>query len=542
MKMKSTILAASVVAVLLSGCSKKSEEAVSDVAATEVVATDSSYEQAAVAADASAEVAAYGAEENTENYQKNEQNTVKSVAKEPISTFSVDVDTGSYANVRRFLTQDQTLPPVDAVRVEELINYFNYHYPQPTGTHPFSVNTETVDSPWQANAKVIRIGIQAKNIDQKQLPPANLVFLVDVSGSMDEEKKLPLVKKTLTILTEQLRPQDKVTLITYSGHEEVVLEATSGNEKSKILNAINALSASGSTSGESAIQMAYKEAQKSFIKNGINRILIATDGDFNVGITDFDTLKNMIAEKRKTGISFTTLGFGRGNYDEQLMEQLADAGDGNYSYIDNENEAKKVLKQQLSSTLATVAQDVKLQVEFNPATVKEYRLIGYENRMLNQEDFNNDKVDAGDIGAGHTVTALYEIIPVGQKGWLADSRYQNEAKKAGSQTEYAYLNLRYKLPNTTKSILLTQPIAAKTKAITQASADTRFALAVASYGQQLKGAKYSGAMGWNEILQLAQSAKQPDEFGLKAEFIDLVKKAKSLSPDKKTTQQINKGA
>ena len=542
MKMKSTILAASVVAVLFSGCSKKSEEAVSDVAATEVVATDSSYEQAAVAADASAEVAAYGAEENTENYQKNEQNTVKSVAKEPISTFSVDVDTGSYANVRRFLTQDQTLPPVDAVRVEELINYFNYHYPQPTGTHPFSVNTETVYSPWQANAKVIRIGIQAKNIDQKQLPPANLVFLVDVSGSMDEEKKLPLVKKTLTILTEQLRPQDKVTLITYSGHEEVVLEATSGNEKSKILNAINALSASGSTSGESAIQMAYKEAQKSFIKNGINRILIATDGDFNVGITDFDTLKNMIAEKRKTGISFTTLGFGRGNYDEQLMEQLADAGDGNYSYIDNENEAKKVLKQQLSSTLATVAQDVKLQVEFNPATVKEYRLIGYENRMLNQEDFNNDKVDAGDIGAGHTVTALYEIIPVGQKGWLADSRYQNEAKKAGSQTEYAYLNLRYKLPNTTKSILLTQPIAAKTKAITQASADTRFALAVASYGQQLKGAKYSGAMGWNEILQLAQSAKQPDEFGLKAEFIDLVKKAKSLSPDKKTTQQINKGA
>ncbi|MDM1247003.1 VWA domain-containing protein [Acinetobacter sp. R933-2] len=531
MKMKYTILVASMMTVLLSGCSKKTEEAVSDMAATEVVA-----------ADAVVEAEAYGSEGSTENYQKNEQNTVKVVAKEPVSTFSADVDTGSYANVRRFLTQDKTLPPVDAVRVEEMINYFNYHYPQPTGQHPFSVNTETVDSPWQANAKVIRIGIQAKNIDQKQLPPANLVFLVDVSGSMDEEKKLPLVKKTLTILTEQLRPQDKVTLITYSGHEEVVLEPTSGNEKSKILNAINDLSASGSTSGESAIQMAYKEAQKSFIQNGINRILIATDGDFNVGITDFDTLKNMIAEKRKTGISFTTLGFGRGNYDEQLMEQLADAGDGNYSYIDNENEAKKVLKQQLSSTLATVAQDVKIQVEFNPATVKEYRLIGYENRMLKQEDFNNDQVDAGDIGAGHTVTALYEIIPTGQKGWLADSRYQNEAKAQGSKTEYAYLNLRYKLPNQTKSILLTQPISASSKPLTQASGDTRFALAVASYGQQLNSSKYMGSMGWNDILQLAQSAQQPDEFGLKDEFIGLLKKAKSLSSDKPTVQQVNRAS
>lgn len=531
MKMKYTILVASMLTILLSGCSKKTEEAASDLAATE-----------AVAADTSVEAEAYGSEGNTENYQKNEQNTVKSVAKEPVSTFSADVDTGSYANVRRFLTQDKTLPPVDAVRVEEMINYFNYHYPQPIGQHPFSVNTETVDSPWQANAKVIRIGIQAKNIDQQQLPPANLVFLVDVSGSMDEEKKLPLVKKTLTILTEQLRPQDKVTLITYSGHEEIVLEPTSGNEKSKILNAINELSASGSTSGESAIQMAYQEAQKTFIKNGINRILIATDGDFNVGITDFDTLKNMIAEKRKTGISFTTLGFGRGNYDEQLMEQLADAGDGNYSYIDNENEAKKVLKQQLSSTLATVAQDVKIQVEFNPATVKEYRLIGYENRMLQQEDFNNDQVDAGDIGAGHTVTALYEIIPTGQKGWLADSRYQNEAKAQASKTEYAHLNLRYKLPNTAKSILLTQPISASSKSLTQASADTRFALAVASYGQRLKGGKYNGAMGWDDIVQLAQSAKQPDEFGLKDEFIGLLKKAKSLSSDQPTVQQVNRAS
>ena len=467
--------------------------------------------------------------ENTEKYQKTDQNPIRVVTETPISTFSIDVDTGSYANVRRFLADNGRLPPVDAVRIEELVNYFNYDYPQAQGKAPFSVTTETVDSPWKENATIIKIGIKAKDIASKELPPANLVFLVDVSGSMDESSKLPLVKKTLRLLTEQLRPQDKVTLITYASGEKLVLEPTSGREKDKILKAINELSAGGATAGEQAIQLAYKEAQKAFVKDGINRILLATDGDFNVGITNFETLKGLVAEKRKGGVSLTTLGYGTGNYNEALMEQLADAGDGNYSYIDNEKEAKKVLQRQLSSTLATVAQDVKIQVEFNPATVKEYCLIGYENRMLKQEDFNNDKVDAGDIGAGHTVTALYEIIPTGQKGWMNDSRYQDQKVSKGTANEYAYLNLRYKEPNQSKSLLISQPIAVGSKPLASASADTRFALAVAAYGQQLKGGEYNGKMGWNEILNLAQSASQSDPYALRAEFVDLVKTAKSLS-------------
>lgn len=473
--------------------------------------------------------------QNTEKYQDNEINPVKNVAQEAVSTFSIDVDTGSYANVRRYLSNTGTLPPVNAVRLEELINYFNYDYPLPTGQHPFSVTTETVDSPWKPNAKVIKIGIKAQDIESKNLPPANLVFLIDVSGSMNGENKLPLVKKTLRILTEQLRPQDTVTIITYASGEELVLKPTSGQDKDKILKVINQLQAGGSTSGESAIQMAYKEASKSFVKDGINRILIATDGDFNVGITDFKTLKGMVAEKRKSGISLTTLGYGTGNYNEQLMEQLADAGDGNYSYIDNEKEAKKVLQRQLSSTLATVAQDVKIQVEFNPNTVKEYRLLGYENRMLKQEDFNNDQVDAGDIGAGHTVTALYEIIPNGQTGWLNESRYkaQTTAKQDAKNTEYAFLNLRYKKPNEQNSILLNQPISVQSKSLFESNSDTQFAIAVASYGQKLQGGKYSANQTWDDILKLAKHSQLPDPFEMRAEFIDLVGIAKSLSSTEK---------
>lgn len=466
---------------------------------------------------------------NTEQYQVNDINPVKSVVQEPVSTFSIDVDTGSYSNIRRYLASSGYLPPVHAVRLEELINYFNYDYPQVKSAHPFTVNTETVDSPWQPNAKIIRIGIKANDIEYKQLPPANLVFLVDVSGSMNTSEKLPLVKQTLRILTEQLRAQDKVTIVTYSSGEKVALSPTSGADKDKILNVINQLQAGGATSGQKAIQMAYKEAQKSYIQGGINRILIATDGDFNVGITNFETLKGMVAEKRKSGISFTALGYGTGNYNEQLMEQLADAGDGNYSYIDNEKEARKVVQRQISSTLVTVAQDVKIQVEFNPATVKEYRLVGYENRMLKQEDFNNDKVDAGDIGAGHTVTALYEIIPAGQKGWLADSRYQTTPELKTTSNEYAFLNLRYKQPAKPNSILLTQPISVQSKSLKQASSDTQWALAVASYGQQLQGGQYNGSMSWNDIIQLAEKNKKNDPFEMKQEFVDLAKIAKSLS-------------
>ncbi|EXB46109.1 vWA domain-containing protein [Acinetobacter sp. 1000160] len=471
-------------------------------------------------------------EQNTEKYQNNEVNPVHRVADQAVSTFSIDVDTGSYTNTRRFLN-DGRLPPVDAVRAEEMINYFDYQYPQPNSIHPFSVTTETVDSPWKQNAKLIKIGIQAKDLSTKQLPPANLVFLVDVSGSMDAADKLPLVKQTLRLLTEQLRAQDKVTIITYASGEKLVLEPTAGNQKDKILAVINALQASGATAGEQAIQLAYQQAEKAFVKNGINRILLATDGDFNVGITDFSTLKGMVAEKRKSGISLTTLGFGTGNYNEQLMEQLADAGDGNYSYIDNKNEAKKVVQRQLSSTLATVAQDVKIQVEFNPATVKEYRLVGYENRMLKQEDFNNDQVDAGDIGAGHNVTAIYEIIPVGQQGWLNDSRYQASAKTdTAKKSEYAFVNLRYKLPNQEKSILLSQAVRAESRPLVQANNDTRFAVAVASYAQQLKGGQYNGAMGWDQIIQLAQQSAKPDPYQMREEFVELAKIAKSLSARK----------
>ncbi|MDR7017841.1 Ca-activated chloride channel family protein [Prolinoborus sp. 3657] len=471
-------------------------------------------------------------EQDTEQYQKNEVNPVVRVSQQPISTFSIDVDTGSYSNTRRFLNNGR-LPPVDAVRVEEMLNYFDYQYPQPVGVHPFSVTTETVDSPWKQNAKLIKIGIQAKDLALAQLPPANLVFLVDVSGSMSAPDKLPLVKQTLRLLTEQLRPQDKVTIITYASGEKLVLKPTSGDQKDKILSVINALKADGATAGERAIQLAYQQAETAFVKNGINRILLATDGDFNVGITDFSTLKGMVAEKRKSGISLTTLGFGTGNYNEQLMEQLADAGDGNYSYIDNKNEAKKVVQRQLSSTLATVAQDVKIQVEFNPATVKEYRLVGYENRMLKQEDFNNDKVDAGDIGAGHRVTAFYEIIPVGQQGWLNDSRYQAQTKPdAAKKSEYAFVNLRYKLPNQDKSILLNQAVKMGSKPLAQAHSDTRFAVAVASYAQQLKGGQYNGSVGWDQIIQLAQQSAQPDPYQMREEFVELAKIAKSLSAKK----------
>ena len=446
--------------------------------------------------------------QNTERYQDQPDQPVKSVAQEPVSTFSIDVDTGSYANVRRFLNNGKQ-PPKDAVRIEEIINYFPYNYPLPTDGRPFAVHTETIDSPWQPEAKLIKIGIQAQDTAKKDLPPANLVFLVDVSGSMDEENKLPLVQKTLRILTQQLRPQDKVTLITYSSGEELVLPPTSGSDKETILKAIDKLKAEGSTSGESALRMAYEEAQKAFVPNGINRILLATDGDFNVGISDTETLKSMVAEKRKSGVSLSTLGFGMGNYNEDMMEQIADAGDGNYSYIDNEKEAKKVLQQQLTSTLATVAQDVKIQVEFNPATVKEYRLVGYTNRTLRNEDFNNDRVDAGDIGAGHSVTALYEIIPQGKQGWLEESRYQKAPAAKGSKNEYAFVKVRYKLPGQKDSQLMQQAVPVGSKPLDQA----------------LRGGEYNGKLSWGDIENMAQKVQGDDPFGLKSEFLQLVRTA-----------------
>ncbi len=542
MLFRNKILVSAMMSAMLAACSSESQRAFIPADNAAMPATTLEYRAEMVAAEAPLrrhsalprrmEKTNATLPAHTEQYDKLNPNPVKAVAQEPISTFSIDVDTGSYANVRRFLNQGQ-LPPQNAVRLEELINYFDYQYALPKDNKPFAVHTEVVDSPWQPHAKLLKIGIKAKDLQLNELPAANLVFLVDVSGSMNSPDKLPLVKKTLHILTERLRPQDKVTLITYAGQERVVLPPTSGADKQTILNAINELESGGSTAGEQGIRRAYAEAQKAFIQGGINRILLATDGDFNVGITDFDTLKNLIEEKRKSGISLTTLGYGTGNYNERLMEQAADAGDGNYSYIDNEQEAKKVLQRQLSSTLATVAQDVKIQVEFNPATVKEYRLVGYENRVLKQEDFNNDKVDAGDIGAGHTVTALYEFIPAGKTGWLDESRYQTKKTVSGSLKEYAFVKLRYKNPNQKQSILLQQPVAVGSKPLAKAHPDTQWAVAVASYGQQLRGGEYNGNLSWDSVNALAQNAAKPDPFGERAEFLILLQQAYQLYSDGK---------
>ncbi|WP_324726433.1 vWA domain-containing protein [Pseudomonas chlororaphis] len=470
--------------------------------------------------------------EPREQYQNLPDNPIQSVAQAPVSTFSVDVDTGAYANVRRQLNQG-SLPPQGAVRLEELVNYFPYDYALPGDGSPFGVTTEIAPSPWNPHTRLLRIGIKASDRTVAELAPANLVFLVDVSGSMDRREGLPLVQSTLKLLVDQLREQDRVSLVVYAGESRVVLEPTSGRDKAKIRNAIEQLTAGGSTAGASGIQLAYQMARQGFIKNGINRILLATDGDFNVGISDFDRLKQMAVEQRKSGVSLTTLGFGVDNYNEHLMEQLADAGDGNYAYIDNLREARKVLVDQLGSTLAVVAKDVKLQVEFNPAQVSEYRLLGYENRALKREDFNNDKVDAGEIGAGHTVTALYEIVPKGEQGWLEPLRYgqaQASSESNSKGDELAMLRVRYQAPQGGSSRLIERPILASQQhgKLAQASDDLRFAAAVAAFAQQLKDGRYTGDFGLKDTVALARGAKGEDRFGLRGEFVQLVELAQSL--------------
>ena len=463
--------------------------------------------------------------EPREQYQNLPDNPVHSVAETPVSTFSVDVDTGSYANVRRFLNQGQ-LPPEGAVRLEEMVNYFPYDYPLPSDGSPFGVTTEVAATPWNPNTRLLRVGIKASERAVAELAPANLVFLVDVSGSMDRREGLPLVKSTLKLLVDQLRDQDRVSLVVYAGESRVVLKPTSGRDKAKIRNAIEQLTAGGSTAGASGIELAYQMAREGFLDQGINRILLATDGDFNVGIRDFDSLKQMAVDQRKSGVSLTTLGFGVDNYNEHLMEQLADAGDGNYAYIDNLREARKVLVEQLSSTLAVVARDVKLQVEFNPAQVSEYRLLGYENRALKREDFSNDKVDAGEIGAGHTVTALYEIVPKGSKGWLEPLRYTQAKAGEGNATELAMLRVRYKPAAGGSSRLIEHPI--KSAQHTH-SDDLRFSAAVAAFAQQLKGdGRYTGSMSLKDTAALARSARGDDPYGLRNEFVQLVELAQSL--------------
>lgn len=468
-----------------------------------------------------------------ESYQHLVSQNVIRVASEPVSTFSIDVDTGAYSNTRRWLNQGQ-LPPEDAVRVEEFINYFNYDYPYPKNQQtPFQVSTEIAPTPWNNNTRLLRIGIQGYNVPREQLPSSNLVFLMDVSGSMNSADKLPLLKQAMSMLVGQLDARDRISMVVYAGASGVVLPATPGNRKADILAALRQLQAGGSTNGAAGIQLAYQLAQQNFIQNGVNRVILATDGDFNVGLASTEELIDLIQRKRKAGISLTTLGFGSGNYNDHLLEQLADEGNGNYAYIDRLQEAQKVLAQELSATLLTIAKDVKIQIEFNPERVSEYRLIGYENRMLNEEDFSNDKVDAGEIGAGHRVTALYEISLTGSHGQrLPSRRYQsgsinNESSNASFSNELAHLRIRYKLPNETVSKLIQSPVF--DSGINARGGDSfNFAAAVAAFGQKLRGGTYLENFSYDDISELARNSRGNDEHGYRGEFLQLVGLAETL--------------
>ena len=471
---------------------------------------------------------------NTERYQHLDDNPVHLVTEQPVSTFSIDVDTGAYANVRRFLNAGQ-LPPQDAVRVEEMINYFDYSYVPPASRDvPFRVATELAPAPWNPQALLLKIGIKGFEVAAAERPPANLVFLIDVSGSMQSPDKLPLLKNAFRLLTDQLTARDRVSMVVYAGSSGVVLEPTPGDQKQKIRAAIDRLEAGGSTNGAEGIERAYQLAHDAQLKGGINRVVLATDGDFNVGVVNFEALVDMAERQRSGGVALTTLGFGTGNYNDQLLERLADAGNGNYAYVDTLSEARKVLVSELSSTLFTIAKDVKIQVEFNPTTVLEYRLIGYENRMLAREDFNNDKVDAGDIGAGHRVTALYEVIPVGKSGRLDPLRYGPQLPGAAdtrASTELANVKLRYKKPNADTSELLEYPITKGSVAtLERLSPDFRFAASVAAFGQLLRGGKYVGNFGYDDVERLARGALDEDHDGYRREFVSLVKLADSLTP------------
>jgi Ca-activated chloride channel family protein len=465
--------------------------------------------------------------QNTETYAHIGENPIKSVSEAPVSTFSIDVDTGSYANLRRFLMNGQK-PPADAVRVEEMLNYFSYDYEGPRNSGiPFRADADVMTTPWNPHTKLLRLAIKGYEPDLGQRPAANLVFLIDVSGSMQDVDKLPLLKAGMKMLVDQLTPEDKVTIVTYAGAAGLALPPTSGDRKEDIRTAIDALEAGGSTAGGEGIELAYAEARAGKIDGGINRILLATDGDFNVGVTDLDMLKTMIEENRKSGIALSTLGFGEGNYNDALMEQLADVGNGNYGYIDSLHEAKRQLVDGLQANLQTIAKDVKVQIEFNPAVIAEYRLIGYENRALAREDFNNDRKDAGEIGAGHSVTALYEIALVGSKGLSVDPlRYQDKVASATPMVradEFALLRLRYKAPDGDVSRLIETPLQTAWLMRERAPApDDNFAAAVAAFGQYLKGADRLGNFTLAEIATLARAGRGEDVTGERAEFINLV--------------------
>jgi Ca-activated chloride channel family protein len=466
---------------------------------------------------------------NTENYADTDDNPIHRASEQPVSTFSIDVDTGSYSNVRRMLNQGQ-LPPIDAVRAEEFINYFDYGYPVPqTREKPFTVTTEIAPAPWNDKRHLLLVGLKGYEVPKSQIPAANVVYLIDSSGSMQSPDKIELLKAGFRAMTEQLRPQDRVAIVAYAGSAGLVLPSTPGSDKAAIVSALDRIQAGGSTNGGAGIELAYAVAQDHFIEGGVNRVVLASDGDFNVGTVSVDALTMLVADKRKSGIGITVLGFGGGNLNDHLAEQLANKGNGNYFYIDTMNEGRKVLVDQLASTVLTIAEDVKVQVEFNPSLVEEYRLIGYENRLLDREDFNNDRVDAGEIGAGHNVTALYEISLKGSGGAASDPlRYRDEAPAASSITgdEIAFVKLRYKNPGETQSRLIERPVQSREVAAV-ASDRLYFAAAVAGFADALRGGEHLNDWGLSELAGLAQSRTGNDPY--RREFIELIDAARGLS-------------
>ncbi|EIC2868282.1 TPA: VWA domain-containing protein [Escherichia coli] len=469
----------------------------------------------------------------TARYQQFDDNPVKQVAQNPLATFSLDVDTGSYANVRRFLNQG-LLPPPDAVRVEEIVNYFPSDWDikdkqsiPASKPIPFAMRYELAPAPWNEQRTLLKVDILAKDRKSEELPASNLVFLIDTSGSMISDERLPLIQSSLKLLVKELREQDNIAIVTYAGDSRIALPSISGSHKAEINAAIDSLDAEGSTNGGAGLEMAYQQAAKGFIKGGINRILLATDGDFNVGIDDPKSIESMVKKQRESGVTLSTLGVGDSNYNEAMMVRIADVGNGNYSYIDTLSEAQKVLNSEMRQTLITVAKDVKAQIEFNPAWVTEYRQIGYEKRQLRAEDFNNDNVDAGDIGAGKHITFLFELTLKGQKASIDKLRYapDNKSAKSDKTKELAWLKIRWKSPQGKESQLVEFPLAFAIKA---PSEDMRFRAAVAAYGQKLRGSEYLNNTSWQQIKQWAQKAKGEDPQGYRAEFIRLIGLAKDL--------------
>lgn len=475
-------------------------------------------------------------DQNTESYGTIQENTFRNPFKDPLSTFSIDVDAAAYSNVRRFINNG-AIPPRDAVRIEEMVNYFDYEYPQPNGDDPVNIITETAPAPWNPAHQLVQIGLQGKTIKNDRLPASNLVFLIDVSGSMNVYNRLPLLVSSLKMLTDQLREQDKVSIVVYAGNSGLVLPATPGNQKMAIKSALDKLSAGGSTAGGAGIRLAYQQAAQNFIKGGNNRVILATDGDFNVGESSDEAMEQLIEDKRKSGVFLTVLGYGMGNLKDRKMEILADKGNGNYAYIDNITEARKVLVNEFGGTLFTIAKDVKLQVEFNPAKVQAYRLIGYENRILADKDFNDDQKDAGDLGSGHTVTALYEVIPVGVKSNFAESvdplKYQENKRPAAVNysPELMTVKLRYKQPDGHTSKLLKKEVMSTVLSFNKTSDNFRFAAAVAEFGMLLRQSEFKQKASFDQVIGLAENALGKDREGYRAEFLKLVKSSKLLAKE-----------